>query len=248
MDYVARLASLVAERSQRVARTKALIEKYGPLLERYHGGMPVGVLAAIMQLESDGKMDSPGDVGLGEVGLFQVTSSFPKEVKVDPSLRYQPEGNVFLGALEYQIEAAKMARQFPQVVTGSEDQWKLARLAFAIGSYGARTCTQLALAQPGSGSVYDRVRAWADRTGGMQLGSQSPAKIWYRIHVVDETFAVGQAAKRGWYGAPQTIPAPPGVLYQFPAALVPFTSKPIGAAVAILGGVAAAAYILSRLL
>ena len=247
MDYRARLADLVASRSSRVKRVRELIGMYGPMLERYHGGLPVGVLAAIMQMESDGKMDAPGDAALGEVGVFQVTSSFPTKVGVDPQVRYTAEGNIFLGCLEYQYEATRMGKLYPNVRKGSEDQWKLARLAFAIGYGGATGLANRAMVagSPGAG-LFDKIRTYVDTHGGVAFGSQSAEKIWYRVHVVDEVFAIGKEAKFGMFGPPQVIPSPPGVTYQFPSALLPYTGKPTSTLVAVAGGIALAAYMLSR--
>ena len=211
--------------------------------------MPVGAFAAIMQMESDGKMGAPGDVSLGEVGFFQVTSSFPPKVGLPAASRYDPETNVFLGGLEYQVEAAKAAKQWPIVQKGSADQWKLARLSFAIGWGGTRDFVSRALAatSASSGSPYERVKAYANQTGGIAYGSQSAAKVWFRVHVVDYNFMVGQKIEPGGYGPPQLTPPPAAYpAYTFPPDLLPFTGKPgppIG--ILLLAG-AAAAYLLAR--
>lgn len=249
-DYVAKLAKMesAAGVASRVKNARTLLVKYGSWLRRYHGGLPVGIFAAIMEMESGGKMGAPGDVSLGEVGFYQITSSFPAEVGLPAESRYDPETNVFLGGLEYQVEAAKAAKQWPGIVTkGSVDQWKLARLSFAIGWGGTRDFVTRAFADSSSGSPYQRVLRYADKTGGRPYGSQSATKVWYRVHVVDYNFRVGQQVSSGFYGPPQIIPAPPKYpRYTFPASLLPFTGKPGNIGLVVAATLAFVGYALAR--
>jgi len=248
-DYVAKLAELNSASgiTADVRDGKKLYAKYAPWLDRYHGGLPAGVLASIMRTESGGKMSAPGDVSLGEVGFYQITANFPTTVGLPAASRYDAETNVFLGALEYQIHAAEMAARYPQVVVlGSADNWKLARLAFAVGNAGARRLIDAAIAKGlvQRGKVLDGIRAMVDSGGAFALSSGQPAdKVRYRVHVVDNNFAVGQKISGGLYGSPKTIPAPAGVTYRYPPALLPFTNKVITQGNMTLLGMAALALV-----
>lgn len=248
-DYASRLSEMRSESgmSYRVRRGKALLAEYGAWLRRYRGGLPAGTFAAIMQMESDGKMAAPGDESLGEVGFFQITRTFPAKLGLPAESRYQPEVNVFLGGAEYQLEAAKAAKLWPQLVQkGSEDQWKLARLAFSIGAGGTRDLVSKAIVAVPHGPIYQRVKTFVDATGGIAYGSQSAAKVRYRVHVVDVIFDVGRRVEGGSFGPPQVIPAPASIgRYTFPPELLPFTGKP-GLGIIGVAGLAAGAFLLAR--
>lgn len=221
-DYRAKLEAQRAAPAvmARVARSREILGELGTWIDRYRGGMPRGFAAAIAQWESNGVMSSIGDATLGEVGYYQVPGTFPPTVGVAPDVRRSPEGNVFLGLLEYQIEAVKQAQAEPLIELGTEDSWKLARLAFAVGSSGTKTLVREA--QPTvRGKVFDSVRAYVDRTGGRAFGSQSAALVWYRVHTVDLVWQIGQAVSAGAGDVPRPPPAPPGLAYQIPAALLP---------------------------
>ena len=166
-------------------------DKIGRLLDKYHGGMPTGFLAAIACHESSCNMGSSGDASLGEIGIFQVTNSFPRKVSVNPTVRHSTEGNIFLGCLEYNYWAAQVVLDFPNLVSnGSVDQWLLARLIFAIGYGGTRSVMRAANPRPGN--VYNQLIAWANRTGGISAGSQSAAKVKARILAVPVQWEIGQ--------------------------------------------------------
>lgn len=227
-DYQAKWASESAASSiaSRVKRGQEILGQLGTWIDRYRGGFPAGFAAAIVQWESNGKMDAVGDAGLGEAGFFQVTSTFPVSVGMPADSRLKPEVNVFLGLLEYQLEAIKMHVAEPRVELGSADAWKLARLAFAIGSSGTKTLIKEATpTQPGH--VFEAVRAYVDRIGGRAFGSQSAGLVWYRVHTVDLVWEIGQKIRAGVGGPPVLPPSPPGYTYIPPVALVPFFSSPI---------------------
>lgn len=187
---------------------KSIIASLGPLLERYRGGMPLGFLAAIIQVESGGRMVA-GDASLGEFGYLQVAADVPPKFGYPASLRTTPEGNIFVGALEYAINAVALSLYDPRIQLGSEDSWKIARLGFAIGMGGTR---KLLDASRGlGGSAWQAIKTYVDSTPGMALGSQSPAKVRDRVHLVDTVWATGQAVAPGSGGLP-TIPPPPAGL------------------------------------
>lgn len=221
-DYRAKLASDRSEAAMasRVRRAKEIYGELGPWLRRYHGGFPLGYAAAAIQWESNGRMDAPGDVSLGEVGYFQVTSSFPASVGLPAEARYKPEVNVFLGLLEYQLEAIRMHIAEPKLRLGSVDAWKMARLAFAIGSYGARTVMKDAA--PRDSNVWAAVVRHVDQTGGRAFGSQSADKVWYRVHTTDLVWDIGQRVVLGRGDSPRLPPQPPGYTYNVPKSLAPF--------------------------
>lgn len=246
-DYVAKLADQrsAANVAARVKRGKAILAELGPWIDRYRGGMPAGFAAAVIQWESNGQMGATGDVGLGEAGYFQITATFPPSVGVPATVRLQPEGNVALGLLEYQIEAVKLWLADPNIVLGSADSWKLARLAFAIGAYGAKTLVQEA-GPTQRGKVFDAVRAYVDRTGGRAFGSMSAGLVWYRVHTIDLVWQIGQAIEPGSGSRPSLPPALPGTPYTLPASVRPFI-KPPTSPVVLAGAVLLALGVYSKL-
>ncbi len=230
-DYAARLAEQRAPAAvaARVARGKAILKDLGYWIDRYRGGVPAGFAAAAIQWESNGNAGAMGDAGLGEVGYFQVPKTFPPTIGMSEGSRMVPEANVFLGLMEYQLEAVKQAQAQPLVELGTADSWKLARLAFAIGSGGTRTLVQEA-APTRRGKVFDAVRDYVNRTGGRAFGSQSAGLVWYRVHTVDLVWDIGQQIRSGGVGMPTRVPAPPGMTYVIPPALAPgFESRALGA-------------------
>jgi len=238
-EYVAKYREKERTFAAYAARARAIYKALRAPLVRYRGGMPVGALAAIAEIESGGRMDAPGDESLGEAGYFQITSTFPTSVGVDPAVRLTPEGNVFLAGLEYQIEAVRMSRASSAVMLGTMDSWKLARLAFAVGSAGTRKL--LAAARPSiAGQAFAGVVAWADATGAVSLSSGQPAgKVWYRIKMTELAFRAGALAAPPFFGAPEKIPAPRGVTYRFPADVAGYFSLSIVAPLLALVGAGA---------
>lgn len=247
-EYNAKRQALATVSASKVKRGRELLVKYGSWLRRYCGGMPVGIFSAIMAAESDGNMGAPGDVSLGEAGFFQITSSFPPEVGLPAAARFDPETNVFLGGLEYQVEAAKAVKQWPNVVRpGTADQWKLARLSFAIGWGGTRALVTKAFAATSSGSPYRRVMDYCDKTGAHPYGSQSAAKVWYRVYYVDYNFRTGQQVAPGTYGRPTVLPAPPKYpSYRFPSDLLPFTGGSSSSGLTLAALAVAAGLLIAR--
>lgn len=159
--------------------------KYATYINKYKGGMPAGFLAAIAAYESDGKMIE-GDPDLGEYGFFQITSNFPSTLGLSSDLRKTIEGNIFLAGVEYNIEAKRLKLKYPNlIVEGSEDQWKLARLVFAIGKYGTDTCIKNANPQI-KGQVFKAVEDWANTTGAIAIGSSPASKIKMRINAISQ--------------------------------------------------------------
>lgn len=213
MTWEAKLQQAKESIPRRVDNTKELYQKYKPWLEKYKGGMPVGFLTAVMQWESGGKMSSSGDPSLGEVGFFQITSSFPPKIGLPADSRYDPETNIFLGGLEYQLMATELFLFNPAITLGSIDSWKLARLSFAIGFPGTKKLIQAANATV-QGNVFNDVKNYVDRVGGVALGQQDPGKVWYRVHAVDLQWQIGEkAVPFQSVGQPQKLPASPAGPY-----------------------------------
>jgi hypothetical protein len=232
--------------ARKVAEVRAIYERFRPLIDRYRGGFPAGLAAAVIQHESGGNMNAPGDVSLGEVGLFQVTREFPTLVGVDPEVRKTVEGNIFLGLLEYQLRAVEMKLFAPSLISlGSMDSWKLARLAFAIGAGGTKQL--IAASNPRAGDVFGSIRDFVDRTGGVQVSaSQGPAKVLDRVHNIDTQWDIGAVVAPLFYGMPEKIPAPPGVTYKVPAAMSGYLRNPLLGTLLVLGLGAAALYFWTR--
>jgi hypothetical protein len=211
------LAAQKAQIPSRVAAAKRVYTKLRPWLDRYHGGLPVGVFAAWAQYESNGQMDAPGDEYLGEVGYFQITSTTPDRFGMPADSRYDPQANVFLGGAEYNYEAARFYALYPNLIElGTEDSWLIARLAFAVGVGGTKALINAS--SPSRGRVWSSVRDYVDRTGGMDLGRGQPAgKVWFRVHMCKVSWDVGMTAIPDVVDWPRATPAPPGYTYTLPA-------------------------------
>lgn len=218
-----------------MATAQAIYERFRPLLHRYKGGAPAGFLAAIIQHESSGDPNAIGDATLGERGLFQIEASFPAKVGLPADLRLTAEGNIFLGCLEYQLRAVEMR---PYAPLGSSDSWRLARLAFAVGSGGTKRLIDAATSGNPyryRGQLFDRVRTWANQTGAMALSSGQPAeKVVARINAVQDQWNLGQSIS-GSYGMPERIPAPKGLSYRIPASAAPYLSHPLTGTLILAG-------------
>jgi hypothetical protein len=217
-QWESQLASKVAAIPS-LARTAASFQTtHGGLLQKYRGGMPATFLAAIAAIESSGRMVA-GDTSLGEYGFFQVAAQTERDFGVPSGLRLGPEGNIFLAALEYNVEALRLALKYPTYVkSGSKGQWQLARLVFAIGRHGADVCIRAAIdgGYMGVGEGFAGVVRWADKTGAVGIGGTEAGKIWYRIKLVEIAQAVADRIGGGGAGEPVQVPAPPGVTYGLP--------------------------------
>jgi hypothetical protein len=216
--FESKLAQQIADIPRNAERARAVYSRLRPLLERYNGGMPAGFMAAIASFESGGKMSSTGDSTLGEVGIFQITKSFPGKVGLPADSRFNEEVNVFLGGIEYQIMAVEMHLANPRIRLGTPDNWKLARLAFAIGAPG----TKKLLEQSGASSWPELVR-WVDAQGGVALGRQSAGKVWFRVHVIDVLWQIGLRVKPIIHAqAPVRVPNSPAGAYTLPEQVEPY--------------------------
>jgi hypothetical protein len=235
-EFKNKLNRQIADIPKNADRARGVYNRLAPLLNKYRGGMPAGFLAAIASFESGGKMSSTGDSQLGEVGIFQITRSFPPKVGLPADSRRNEETNVFLGCLEYQIMAVKMFLAAPAIGLGGVDSWKLARLAFSVGEGGTRKL----LSQSGARS-YSDLLDYLNRVGGVSLGRQSAGLVWFRAHVIDVLWQIGHKARPALFiGAPVKIPNPPAGPYTLPSDVAAYLPSPWrGPAIGLGIGIAA---------
>lgn len=229
-----------------VTRAQQVYAQLAPWIDKYHGGLPAGVLAAFITHESNGQFNAPGDASLGEVGYLQVAAYVPPLFGYDADARLDPESNIAIGVLEYGLEAVLWSIEVPEVNLGSSDSWKLARLSFAVGRAGSRQLAQLAAATIGliAGDVYGSIVRYVLASGGVPLGSQSAAKVAQRVLDISRQWDIGQAVRPGLAGPPVRIPAPPAGPYTLPALAEPFFVNPISGTMLIIAGMAALAYLM----
>jgi hypothetical protein len=247
-DYAALLnqKNSAASMQSDAAGVQRLLGMYGEWIDKYRGGMPATWLAMIMQWESNGKQDLPGDAQLGEYGLYQIAKYIPVLFGYPESARLDPETNVALAVLEYGYEACRWALEFPGMVElGSADSWKLARMTFALGHAGSRAAAKAAgIHSPGD--VYGDIAEWARSTGG---GGNT--KTAFRILSIDTQWRTAELANGGslYPGKPELIPAPPSGPYTLPPAVAEmFTSggSTTTLLLAVLGGVGLFLYLRRR--
>lgn len=248
-NYQAELQKYASSSYQdQVARSaRALLEKYGPWIDKYRGGVPRGWAAAIMYWESNGNFAAPGDVQLGEVGFYQIAEYLPGKFGMPADSRRDPETNVFLGMMEYQFDAARWKAQFPQYVKlGTDDSYKLARMSFAIGYPGATSLAKKAIAAGGviPGALYEGIANYVARTGGESLGSQSAEKVWFRVLSIRYQWEIGRKVAWSMSGPPTLVPHPPKYTYAIPMPYRVLFSSPIS--MIFVGALAVGGYILWR--
>lgn len=194
---------------------------YGGAINRYHGGMPVGYLAAICAHESSGNPTATGSPSLGEFGLFQITSNFPTTVGVNPEVRKTVEGNVFLASLEYAIEAERLAIRYPSVIVrGSADQWKMARLVFGLG-IGAVTKLIQIVRPTERGHMLDAIRNYVNTHPGTTVSGYPASTVLARVNSAQSLWDEGaKVASFQTVGLPEAVPAPAGITYTLPKGIV----------------------------
>lgn len=249
-NYVTELAtrSSPAYIAAAVRDTKTLLGTYGTWIEKYRGGIPAGWAAAIMNWESGGNFNAPGDPSLGEVGFYQVAAYVPGTLGMPAEARLDPETNVFLGLMEYQLEVAKWKAMFPALVKiASDDAWKLARLSFSVGWGGATGLAKLAQGRALPGRLYDAIAAHVTEHGGTQLGSQSPDQVWFRVLSIAPQWEVGRQAGSllAISGPPTIVPAPPKYPYTLPLPYAMMFEQPTSWLA--IGAIGVAAFALWRL-
>lgn len=241
--FEAKLNQQIADIPKNVERARAVYDNLRPHLERYKGGMPSGFLAAIANFESGGKMSSRGDAALGEVGIFQITQSFPAKVGLPAKSRFDEETNIFLGGIEYQIMAVEMYLANPRIALGTPDSWKLARLAFAVGPGGTKKLMKLSSARSWSDLV-----SYVDAEGGVPLGRQSAGKVWFRVHVIDVLWDIGMKVKPVLLTrSPVLIPNSPAGAYKVPDHVAPYI-PPAWRGPVLVAGTAGLLFAVSKIL
>jgi hypothetical protein len=230
-----------------VARAQAIYDTLGEWINRYHGGVPTGFVASAILHESGGNFGAPGDASLGEIGYLQVAAYVPPLFGYPPEARMDPESNIAIGVLEYELEAVLWSLAYPEVTLGTDDNWKLARLAFSVGRAGSHQLADMARASGGleDGAVYNSIVRATLANGGVALGSQSATKVYQRVIDIDRQWAIGQAVG-GMSGPPMIIPDPPAGPYSLPAEVEPYFVSPLPISVLLLGAAAFLAYLIWR--
>lgn len=234
------MAAVVADPAK-VARSKQILATFRPWIDRYRGGLPAGWVAAIIQHESDGNSNAPGDASLGEIGLMQVAGYVPPLFGWPAAMRATPENNIAVGCLEQQLEAVLFYVRYPDLVQlGSSDSYKLGRLSFSVGRGGAYQLADRAKAAGYAryGDLYGGIVRHVAAAGAPALGSQSGAKVAARVANIGALWEIGQAVDSCCIGPPTLIPDPPAGKYTIPIAARPFFGRGIPLTLLLLGGAA----------
>jgi hypothetical protein len=196
-----------------VRGAKAFLSSQRANLGRYRGGMPSSVLACIAQKESSGRMVA-GDESLVEWGYFQITSTFPSSVGVNPEVRKTEPGNIFLAGLEYNVEAARLQVRYPSlIVAGSTDQWMMSRATFALGIGAVKNLINL-VGPSRRGQMFTDILAYADANQGVSVSGYDPGKVWYRLKSIPLIWRA--AAQIGGTTCSEPVQVPRLVPYKVP--------------------------------
>lgn len=148
---------------------------------------------------------------MGEYGFFQITSSFPTSVGVNPEVRKTEVGNIFLAGLEYNIEAARLRARYPDViVNGSIDQWMMARATFGLGIGAVKNLISL-VGPRRRGMMFTDILAYADAHRDVSVSGYEVGKVWYRLKSIPLI----------WQAAAQIGGTTPGLPTQVPS-FVPY--------------------------
>lgn len=222
------MAATQVEIHRKAVDAVGIYQRDKALYDAFHGGVPIGLLIAMAQGESGGKMSSKGDSSIGEYGIFQVTGYLGKsgkwegtegEFQVPRDTRKNKVGNIFLGCADFNAEAARLLLKFPGLISSNEDLYKLAHLVFAVGRGGAYRLLGLAGLTPGP-DVYGRLLAWAaakHAAGKLPQLSQSqpPAKVWRRLVAVNDRWKVAVASGLPMSAGPPVLPPVPSSITRF---------------------------------
>lgn len=250
-SYQTELAKLSSSAyvDQQAKSAKALLDKFAPWIDRYRGGVPRGWAAAMMLWESGGNFNAAGDPSLGEIGYYQIAEYLPAKFGMPASSRLDPQTNVFLGMMEYQLDAVRWYTTFPSYVRlGTDDSYKLARLSFAIGFGGATSLAKSAIAagDASSGALYEGIASYVARTGGVAMGSQSADKVWFRVLSIRYQWEIGRRVAWSPSGVPERVPNPPNYSYTIPAQYSAYFADPLP--IAFVATLALGAYVLWRVI
>lgn len=175
----------------RIAKESAAIyQKWQPLIERYHGGVPEALIAVRMDIETGGRMTTKtGGGSLLEVGLLSVTKAQETRFGVPDCTRCNAEGNVFLAATRYNVDTALFLKRYPGVAKSLDDAYIFgASLISGIGSGAA----DYLLDRAPRGITYKQFADWVQMmslAGRLPTkgpwGSQSLATIVYRVRAFE---------------------------------------------------------------
>ena len=206
--------------------------KYGAFINRYRGGMPAGFLAAIAAHESGGRENAVGDPRLGEYGLYQITTNFPTTVGVSPEVRKTAEGNTFLAGLEYNITAEQLRMRYPgDIEPGSVDQWKMARLVFALGIGAVSKLVALV-----GSARFPVILSYVKQHPNITVSGYAPGKVLARTTSVETLWTAGAQITPATVGVPELVPAPAGLTYTLPRNVrLPGPLRMGGAGLVLLG-------------
>jgi hypothetical protein len=184
---VAAIGKAEAERASRAAAiekgAKAILERWGPIINQWRGPIPAEAVAVRIQVESGGNPKA-GPTKQGERGLLQIWPKTAEKYGVtDP---FDPAQNIRAGLLHWRAELARMKGKLPGLFPSVNDDFLAAlQLYTAIGSGATPYLLKTAGVRPGS--EYSDLVNWLKQTGeGLEahrsyFGTQSAASVARRI-------------------------------------------------------------------
>lgn len=176
-----------AEKASRAASVvsgaKAILSKWGSIIDTYRGIIPASVVAVRSQIESGGNPKA-GPTANGEVGLLMLWPSTQSTYGVTDAT--DPAQNLRGGLLHWLSQLSAMQAALPGYLTSqNRDYWAITQLYTMIG--GGATKAVLKAAKVRQGSEYRDLVSWLKQIGeGLEnyrssFGSQSAASVARRI-------------------------------------------------------------------
>ena len=190
------MAVLEADIPKIARESAAIYQRWKPMIDRYHGGMPAALLAVRMWVESRGTDDQR--IGSDTAtGVLSVTRNQEIRFGVPVDSRMVPENNVFLAAARNNVDTLLFTLRYPGLARSLADAYVFGgQLVSAIGTGAAAYLFKRAP----RGQTYDAFTKWvaAEAKAGRlpesgPWGSQSLAKIVERVRAM---WTMNEAANR----------------------------------------------------
>lgn len=199
--------------------TAAAYRKWQPMIDRYHGGVPAGLVAVRMVVESA----ATDDWRVGKdtaTGVLSVTVAQERRFGTPDGARFDSATNVFLACTRYNADTALFLQRYPGIPASLDDAYVFGgQLISAIGSGAAGYLLNRARTT-GRRFTYREFDRWVQSIASSlpnrgPWGSQDRALIVYRVHAMQVMAEAARASGAPVVAGAPTIPPPPPALGSF---------------------------------